>query len=95
MDSQNLDIVAINETRLDSSINNEIIGLKDYYIYRKGRDRNGGGVAVYARSTIPCIARTGLIADKIETISLEIRKPKVFLFFFFHKESYLTVIQVH
>ena len=33
MDSQNLDIVAINETRLDSSINNEIIGLKDYYIY--------------------------------------------------------------
>ncbi len=46
------DILCINETRLDNTINDNIIKIPDYDIIRRDRDRNGGGVAIYIRSTI-------------------------------------------
>ncbi len=46
------DILCINETRLDNTINDNIIKIPGYDIIRRDRDRNGGGVAIYIRSTI-------------------------------------------
>ena len=52
MIDQTPDILAINETRLDSTISDSIIKLEGYDIVRQDRARNGGGVALYIRSTI-------------------------------------------
>ena len=37
----------------------------------------GGGVAIYIRSSIPCIIRTDLNTNNAEAVCLEIRKSKV------------------
>lgn len=54
MSNKLIDLIAFNETRLDSSITNGMIHLNDYDIIRKDRSRNGGGVCIYcvAPSTI-------------------------------------------
>ena len=47
-----VDILAINETRLDSSIQNGEVSIPGYTLERKDRNRNGGGVALYIRDSI-------------------------------------------
>ena len=47
-----IDILAINETRLDSIINDESIALSGYKVFRKYRNRFGGGVALYVLNSI-------------------------------------------
>ena len=46
---QPLDILSINETRLDDTINDGLIHLNGYDVLRKDRNRMGGGVAIYFR----------------------------------------------
>ena len=43
---------------------------------RKDRNRNSGGVAVYVRNTINYISRTELDTDDLETITVQISKPR-------------------
>ena len=57
MSNKFIDLIAFNETRLDSSITNGMIHLNDYDIIRKDRSRNGGGVCIYLRSSINYIIR--------------------------------------
>ena len=38
-----LDVLALNETRLDSSISDELLAIDSYDIIRADRNRNGGG----------------------------------------------------
>ena len=71
------DILCINETRLDESINDSQVKLPGYEIIRRDRNRMGGGVASYIRSCIPYIIRTDLNTDNAEAFCLEIRKSKV------------------
>ena len=73
---QNLDLLAINETRrLYSSISNDQIKLPGYVILRNDRNRHGGGVCIYIRSSINYKARPDLGADNIEALCIEILKP--------------------
>jgi exonuclease III len=43
----NIDIVSLNETRLDGSITDSQLSIPGYVLLRKDRNRNGGGVALY------------------------------------------------
>ena len=52
MRDQNLDLLAINETRLDSSIPNESVKIINYQIFRKIRNHFGGGVSIYIRDSL-------------------------------------------
>ena len=54
-------LTGFNETRLDLSINDNMIDLNGYDIIRKGRSRNGGGVCIYLRSSINYKLRQDLI----------------------------------
>ena len=45
----NFDVISLNETRLDSSINNHSISIPGYQLLRNDRNRNGGGVALYVK----------------------------------------------
>ena len=44
---QNIDLIAFNETRLDSNINDNQVRLNNYELIRKDRNRNGGGAYVF------------------------------------------------
>ena len=47
-----IDILVINETKLDSSILDSEVDINGYIIIRKDRIRNGGGVAFYIKNNI-------------------------------------------
>lgn len=76
MQDQPLDILTLNETRLDSTVRDCEVEITGYDIVRKDRNRNGGGVAVYIRKRIPYINRQELIPNVLEAICIEVNKPK-------------------
>ena len=46
MSSKHIDLIAFNETRLDSNLNNNMVHINNYDIIRKDRSRSGGGVCI-------------------------------------------------
>jgi exonuclease III len=46
-----LDILAINETKIDDSFSEDEISVVGYHFIRKDRNRYGGGVLLYVRDT--------------------------------------------
>ena len=73
---QKYDVISLNETMLDDSIEDHEIDISGYDILRKDRNRHGGGVAIYVRSIIDYKIRYDLMIDNLETITVEIQKPK-------------------
>ena len=47
-----VDIISLNETRLDKRINVACLNIDGYSLYRNDHDRHGGGVALYIRETL-------------------------------------------
>ena len=72
-------ILAINETKLDSTIKDSEVHLPGFDIVRKDRDingRNGGGVCIYVRSNINFQLRADLSPSNLECFTIEITKPR-------------------
>ena len=77
LNDQNIDVLAINETRLNESISDQDVKVQGYDIIRRDRSTNGrfgGGVCFYIRSNISYSVRTDLDSQLLEIISIEIRK---------------------
>ena len=72
---QSIDVLALNETRLNSSNSDGQVHIRGYDILRLDRDRNGGGVCMYIRNFLPFHYRSDLVREDLESISVEIRKP--------------------
>ena len=47
-----VDILAVNETRLDDSVSSSEMSIPGYCLERNDRNRHGGGVALYIRDTV-------------------------------------------
>ena len=75
MTNKFIDLIAFNETRLDSNIIDGMIHLNDYDLIRKDRSRNGGGVCIYLCSSINYKVRDDLIPSELEAVCIEIIKP--------------------
>lgn len=75
VENQNLDLLAINETRLASSIPDSCVTIKGYKIIRKDRNRNGGGVAIYIRDSVVFVNHTDIVPINIEALCVDIVKP--------------------
>ena len=73
--SKHIDLFALNETRLDSTITDNMIHIDGYDVVRNDRSRNGGGVCLYLRSSINYIVRKDLIPSELEAVCVEICKP--------------------
>lgn len=73
---ETFEISSINESRLDSNIDDCLVKIKGYNIVRKDRNRDGGGVAIYYRNHLNVIIRDDLIHDELESICLEITKSR-------------------
>ena len=76
MQQQVLDILALSETRLDSTASDSEITIEGYTAVRRDRARNGGGVALYIRNTTDFQVRNNLSDNNIEFLCVEIKKPK-------------------
>ena len=74
-----IDVLAVNETKLDSNVSDNEVKICGYEITRSDRfcnGRSGGGVCFYVRSEINYSVRTDLINHSLESLSIEIRKPR-------------------
>lgn len=74
MSKQQVDILAINETKLDSDVPLDLISLEGYTWVSRNRNRSGGGVGFYIRNTINYRTRFDLNNQDIEMLSIEISK---------------------
>ena len=76
---KDIDILAINETKLDATIKDGEVHLPGYDVVRKDREsngRNGGGVCIYVRSNINFQLRADLSPNNLECLTVEITKPR-------------------
>ena len=75
---EKIDILAINETKLDDLVGNNDIYIPGYEIVRKDRvtkGHNGGGVCFYIRSNLNYNVRQDLQHEKLEFLAVEINNP--------------------
>jgi hypothetical protein len=71
-----LDILAINESKINESISDDEISVSGFHIIRKDRNRHGGGVLMYIRETIPFSERNDVqTASSLEMLCVEISRP--------------------
>ena len=77
MHNQELDVLGINETRLDSDVPIDLISVGGSTWIAKNRNRSGGGVGFYVRNSINFEVRQDLNNNEIESLTIEILKPKI------------------
>ena len=70
-------LLAINETRLASSILNSEVSIPGYTLERKDSNRFGGGVALYIRDSVNYKRLNDLPEANMELISIQLSKPRV------------------
>ena len=75
--SPGIHLLAVSETHLDETFNDEVLGIQGYNIFRRDRNVNGGGVAVYVQNHIPVNMRPDLMAADIEVIWLQMNLPHI------------------
>ena len=80
-------ILAINETKLDDSIDDALIRIDSYSIKRCERNRKGGGVGLYIKYTIldKCSLRNDLPELSLEALCLEAKSVRAAPFLIFSR----------
>ena len=79
MRNSKIDILAINETKLDNLVLNREISLAGFEPVREDRDVNGsygGGVCIYLRNNLNFKPRKDLTNNKLECLFVEIHYPR-------------------
>ena len=77
MEDRAIDILGLNETRLDNTIADSQTDIEGYDILRRDRNRNGGGVAFYVAQSLTYVNRQDLLShEDLEILTVEIKKPK-------------------
>ncbi len=66
---------------IDDKINNYEVSIDGYDLVRKDRKRTGGGVAMYIRNSISYKTRQDIMPESLETITVEVTKPRAIPFF--------------
>ena len=71
-----LDVLAIQETKLDVPNNNSDFYISGYELIRRDMLSDaGGGICFYIKSTLNFSVRTYLNINELENLCIEIRKP--------------------
>ena len=69
-------ILALNETKLDSSIPKELTKVSGYQQMRLDRTCHGGGISIYIKDSVNFKPRDDIPADGLELICIETEPPK-------------------
>ena len=77
MADQIIDILGINETKLDSSVPQHLISLEGYSWVSRDRNRFGEGVGFYIRNSINFQVRSDLNKDDMSFLLLKLTKTKL------------------
>ena len=72
----NLDILLISETKIDSSFPTAQFQIEGYTNYRLDRNTNGGGILLYIREDIPFTLLNSDMSIESFSIEINIRKKK-------------------
>ena len=64
-------IFLLSETKIDESFSDKQFRLHNYKLFRKDRNRYGGGIVFYVNENLPCKSLTTKIDNLTETIFLE------------------------
>ena len=70
---QCFDVICVTETWLDENITDDAVALPNYQIFRKDRNRHGGGVAIYAHHSLPVRYLPDFNIDSVEFICVEVK----------------------
>ena len=70
MEDKPFDILSINESRLDDTVNLNTVNIQGYEIFTKNRNCEGG----YCRENLTVINRTDLVAVELEAVCLEVKE---------------------
>ena len=73
--NEKIDILAINETKIDHKIDDRLVSLGDFCLCRYDRSKQGGGVALYVRNTVRFEPREDLPNKSLELICIEVEPP--------------------
>ena len=69
-------VLSINETRLNENISDDSDKICGYEIFRKDRNREGGGVVLYVQTALNANVRLNLVPDGLEAVCVEIQRLK-------------------
>ena len=75
LESKSIDILLINESKIDDTVLDNAICISGYNIIQNDRNRNGGGVIMYLKQLLSFTERNDLVVDSLEMICVEIKKP--------------------
>ena len=70
-----VDIISINETKLDDTIKSCEVHIPGYEFIRRDRNRQGRGVRFYLKTSINFAVCSNLNVPNLENLCIEIRKP--------------------
>ena len=73
--NKKIDILVVNETKIDDKVEDQLIAIDDYSRKRCDRNRNGGGVALYVKNTVNFKPRDDFPNNSLELICIEV-EPK-------------------
>ena len=71
-----IDIISINETKLDDTIKSCEVHIPGYEFIRLDRNRQGGGVGFYIKTSINFVVCSNLKVPNLENLCIKNRKPK-------------------
>ena len=71
-----IQIIALNETKLDPEFPKELTSVVGYQQERLDRTCNGGGIPIYFRDSIKYKRRLDVPTDDLELICIEVEPPK-------------------
>ena len=71
------DIICLTETWLSDEVPSEAVNIDGFCLYRKDRNRQGGGVACYVRAEFPCTRLQSFESPGLETLWLLLRSPRM------------------
>ena len=69
----NIDLLPINEIKLDNRIKNDTVAIDGYTVKRFDRNRHGGGAALYIRETLDFELRDDIPKASMESICIEVK----------------------
>ena len=70
-----IDIISINETKLDDTIKNCEVHIPGCEFIRRDRNRQGGEVGFYIKTSINFVVCSNLNVPNLENLWIKIRKP--------------------
>ena len=74
MTENKIDIISINETKLDDTIRDEQVAIEGFSLLRLDRNRHGGGVAFYIRETVNYEHRIHIRTSNTELLCIEVKQ---------------------